>query len=314
LKKQAQYQKISSVNNEQFKNDFENTFLDNSLASVIVERRKISGKFWKDLDLKNFPVVSKKFCHKSELDFNSFVFKDVQELSITLTTPRPANEMEIIHSKTKFSTINTKCFVDTQQWHLYGHITVKEFLRESAFSTETYPAINFSMNAARRPSFYILNTFLIVFLITASSLSLFSMRCHKTENRLQTLATILLASITLKWTMMTRALPTVSYMTFLDIYSLSNLVFLMLQFFWHSTISTILDNDSPKCVYPYSKYDATVFFTFLSIFLVFNCGFMAMIALKFIKKRLILNKQENDFTNAIVGKRSNRLKSMLYGI
>ena len=31
-------------------------------------------------------------------------------------------------------------------------------------------------------------------------------------------------------------------------------------------------------------------------------------------KRRELNKQEQDFTNEIIGKRSTRLKSMLYGI
>jgi hypothetical protein len=32
------------------------------------------------------------------------------------------------------------------------------------------------------------------------------------------------------------------------------------------------------------------------------------------KKRRMLNKEEQDFTNEIIGKRSTRLKSMLYGI
>ena len=90
--KQEFSRKLSVTNNEQ-------ESCDTSYAggSVIVERRRISGQFWQTLDLKSFPA-------------------DVQHLTITLTTPKQANEINIVHRKDKASSINTKCFVDSQCW------------------------------------------------------------------------------------------------------------------------------------------------------------------------------------------------------
>lgn len=47
---------------------------------VILERRRITGQFWQTLNLKNFPA-------------------DVQQLTISLSTPKQANEIELLHSK-----------------------------------------------------------------------------------------------------------------------------------------------------------------------------------------------------------------------
>lgn len=49
-------------------------------GSVILERRRITGQFWQTLNLKNFPA-------------------DVQQLTISLSTPKQANEIELLHSK-----------------------------------------------------------------------------------------------------------------------------------------------------------------------------------------------------------------------
>jgi len=68
---------------------------ESSRGSVIVERRRISGQFWQTLDLKSFPA-------------------DVQRLTITVTTPKQVNEIKIVHCKDKASSVNTKCFVDSQ--------------------------------------------------------------------------------------------------------------------------------------------------------------------------------------------------------
>lgn len=47
---------------------------------VILERRRISGQFWQTLDLKNFPA-------------------DVQQLTISLSTSKQTNEIELTHTK-----------------------------------------------------------------------------------------------------------------------------------------------------------------------------------------------------------------------
>ena len=66
------------------------------------------------------------------------------------------------------------------------HISVNEFLRESVFSRETFPALDLTINAARRPTFYYWNAFFLIFLITLTSLSIFSIKCHMNHSRIQT--------------------------------------------------------------------------------------------------------------------------------
>jgi len=74
-------------------------------GSIIVERRRVKSQFWQTLDLKNFPC-------------------DVQELTLTVTTPRPPCEIELKHCKDKPSSVNVKAFVDSQEWLLYKLISL----------------------------------------------------------------------------------------------------------------------------------------------------------------------------------------------
>ena len=67
-----------------------------------------------------------------------------------------------------------------------SHITVKEFLRDSDFSKEKFPTVALTLNAARHPNYYFCNTFLLVFLITISGLSTFSIRVDLQQHRIQT--------------------------------------------------------------------------------------------------------------------------------
>ena len=86
------------------------------------------------------------------------------------------------HSKDRPSSVNIKCFVDSQEWRLYEHITVREFVRDSVFSNESFSAVDLTIHAARRPTFYYWNAFFLIFLITLSSLSIFSIRCHLNQS------------------------------------------------------------------------------------------------------------------------------------
>lgn len=262
-------------------------------GSVILERRRISGQFWQTLNLKNFPA-------------------DVQNLTISISSLKQANEIQLYHSKDKPSTVNIKCFVDSQEWRLYKHITVREYLKEVVFSSESFQAIDLTINVARKPTFYYWNAFFLIFLITLSSLSIFSIRCHLNANRIQSTSTLLLTSVTFKW-ITNRSLPTVSYMTSLDKYSIACMLLLCAQCVWHSFVSSIMDLEQ-KCDFPFSYYDHIAFVFFASVFLFVQVVFIIWLLQTAYKKRRQLNRQELDFTNEIMGKRSTRLKSMLYGI
>ena len=123
---------------------------------------------------------------------------------------------------------------------------------------------------------------------------------------------MLLTSVTFKW-ITNRSLPTVSYMTSLDKYSLTSILFLCAQCIWHSIISATMEIEQ-RCDYPFSFYDFIAFVLFCLMFLLLQLFFVFWLIKNGYSKRRMLNRQEIDYSNAVMGKRSIRLKSMLYGI
>lgn len=80
---------------------------------------------------------------------------------------------------------------------------------------------------SNRPGYYISNAYFLIFLITISGLTIFSVDCTLPQNRLQTTYTILLTSVSFKW-VINRSLPTVSYLTSLDKYAITSIFYLIL--------------------------------------------------------------------------------------
>ena len=87
----------------------------------------------------------------------------------------------------------------------------------------------------RRAGYYLFNAYSLIFLITSTALTIFSIDCKLPQNRLQTTFIILLTSISFKW-VINRYLPTVSYLTSLDTYSLISIFFICLLNVWHALI------------------------------------------------------------------------------
>ena len=69
-----------------------------------------------------------------------------------------------------------------------------------------------------------------------------------------------------------------------------------------------------KCENPFMFYDVIAFLSFCTFFVLIHFFFALWLLSVGYSKRRMLNKQELDYTNSIIGKRSTRLKSMLYGI
>ena len=69
-----------------------------------------------------------------------------------------------------------------------------------------------------------------------------------------------------------------------------------------------------KCANQFSYYDHVAFVVFCAMYVFLNAIFLIWLIRNGYEKRRRLNKLETDYTNSIMGKRSCRLKSMLYGI
>lgn len=64
------------------------------------------------------------------------------------------------------------------------------------------PKIVATCYCARKPGYYLFNAYFLIFLITVSALTIFSVDCKLPQNRLQINVTLLLTSVSFKWVKM----------------------------------------------------------------------------------------------------------------
>jgi len=154
---------------------------------------------------------------------------------------------------------------------------------------------------ARRPGFYLYNALSLIFLITVSALTVFSINLKLPANRLQTTYTILLASISFKW-VINRSLPPVSYLTSLDKYAIACIFYVCVLAAWHGLIGSYW----PVLGEEYSRtLDKCILVFFFIVFIVIHL--IGVVWLRFSTSKIrFLHKQEKQFVkqhvNSLKGK------------
>ncbi|CAF0881847.1 unnamed protein product [Rotaria sp. Silwood1] len=174
----------------------------------ICEHRDIKGIFWEKLELQHFP-------------------SDVQELSISIGSMLYDDKVLLIADPYHLSGINREVFIDQQEWSLYEHVDtkqrhIKEFLFRGGDEEEDNDEdddASISTNKERKRS-------------------ILTVTCHA-ANRLQISCTLLLTSITFRWTV-NRSLPTISYLTAMDKYAIMCLFILVILSIWHAIIGGLI--------------------------------------------------------------------------
>jgi hypothetical protein len=97
---------------------------------------------------------------------------------------------------------------------------------------------------ARNPCYYLYNAFFLIFLIMSLALTIFAIPWTQINSRLGSAYTLLLSNVSFKW-VINRSLPAVSYLTYLDKYSIIGVIFLAAIAIWFS----ILGGFSNQCKY-----------------------------------------------------------------
>ncbi|CAF4630110.1 unnamed protein product, partial [Rotaria sp. Silwood2] len=234
----------------------------------ICEHRDIKGLFWEKLELHHFP-------------------SDIQELTISIGSMLYDDKAVLIPDPYYHSGINREAFVDQQEWSLYEHVDAKQrFIQEYSHSDNDEENIDMSSNenrrrslvsvschAALRSGYFYWNGYCLVFLITISAFCIFSMPPNLPQNRLQTGATLLLTSITFRWTV-NRSLPTISYLTSLDRYAIISIFILILLCTWHAIIGAIIFIEKRTSTTApddrNSWLDRCVFFAFFALYILMH--------------------------------------------
>ncbi|RNA24094.1 gamma aminobutyric acid receptor subunit [Brachionus plicatilis] len=186
---------------------------------VVFEVQKIKGIFWENLELENFPL-------------------DIQNLSIMVLSKKSEKKIKLNLMQEEMSRIKISNNLEKSNWYL--HEVVKASLekvdREYSFGKKTYPGVQITCQAFRSPGFFYWNAILPIVLISFASLGPFVIDFKSASSRLPSTATMLLSSVSYK-ALISRLLPTVSYLTSLDKYSLTSITLIAFMFIYHSILA-----------------------------------------------------------------------------
>jgi hypothetical protein len=187
---------------------------------MVSEMRRIKGLFHETLELADFPL-------------------DVQELSVTVCSKKSIKRVNLVPLQPEMTRMSKiVSHLDKSAWYLHDMVTInrESVVREYSFGQREYPAVRISCQAFRSPGYFYWNALLPIVLISFAALGPFVADHKSSASRLPATATMLLSAVSFK-TAVTRLLPTVSYLTSMDKYSLASIVLVTLMFVYHAFFS-----------------------------------------------------------------------------
>lgn len=162
-----------------------------------------------------------------------------------------------------------------------------------------------SVCVSRKPNYYFWNSFLLLFIITLMCFCCFSIRCDISSNRTIVSVTVLLTLITFKWTL-NKNIPSISYLTTLDHYSLMNIFIVFGNCVYYAIMGVIT---SPMCPDPYRRIDFIAFLASVSLFILLNLLNILRFIYYLYKNRKLLNLRNIEYSKNNSAKRA-RIKSI----
>ncbi|CAF0938693.1 unnamed protein product [Brachionus calyciflorus] len=261
--------------------------------------KRIQGTFFEKLELYHFPF-------------------DVQDLSIILTSHRTLDEINLIQDYKIPAKMTKSASLDKHIWKLYDHVnfkvhTIKSDLPPSSeYSTEefetscSHPAITMQCRVSRKPGYFIINCLLPTLMITVCVFFTFLMDYSRIQYRFSLLFTTMLTSITFRWAIHGRVLPTISYMTFLDVYCVSSILIVFSAMVWHAMYIVLHKRDVKLA----DRFDNMAIITFAIIVILIHIMQTIWFFIAF-KKRLIFESLDKKAALDFVSARLNLNKNSM---
>ncbi len=137
---------------------------------------------------------------------------------------------------------------------------------------------------SRKPAFYIFNAFSLIFCITLISFTVFE-EAVGMHYRLKSMFTILLAAVSLKWTVL-KKVPPISYLTLLDVYQVGSLIFICLVISWHALGAQF---------FPDGSYDKLFMYLYFSLFFLSHLFLVCYVYGINVKRRILTMKERHFF-------------------
>ena len=250
---------INNINNDKNKNQF-----------MVCELRKVTGIFYENLELEDFPL-------------------DIQDLSITVATKKPGSIVNFILLQKEMKGIKISNTLDKSMWKMHTVLITRkdQIHREYSFGKRDYPAIVVSAKVSRLPGFFYRNALLPILLVSLASLAPFVVDIKIPQSRLPATCTLMLTSVSIRWTI-GRLLPTVSYLTSLDKYSLVSMLIITMELLYHGIMGTIFRKIPEAIAY---RVDTIIFFIFCGLIITKQLVFFGWI-IKVMLHRRRINREE----------------------
>ena len=238
---------------------------------------------------------------KEVLEVNSFPF-DYQDLALTLTSNWHADKLTLVKDDEKDDNIHTWNFYAKQEWDLKRHIITETMTLKptEGSSGNSYPQYKIRMNVMRQYKFYIYNVSLVMCLITALTFTAFAVKADSPGDRIQITLTLLLTSVAFKYYVQ-QFVPTVSYLTLLDKYVLSCMIFQFCMAL-HNAISGVITNAKTLSLFEHISLAVAVL-AFIVIHIVFAC--LSVMYINLAKNQMLEDKRRyiEDNPGQMMGKR-----------
>ncbi|XP_063721227.1 uncharacterized protein LOC134847895 isoform X2 [Symsagittifera roscoffensis] len=221
---------------------------DYTCVKYVEMHKVIRGVFYERLELQSFPFDVQDICLRISLDHAS-------QTSFRLFVPEPNCPAGLLDDSTTFQ--------DDQEWVLRRIVASGENNEddETDASSMSHPEDNqiliIRTNVQRKFNYFIYNCFLVMVFFSIMSYGNFANKPENVQFRLGGALTLVLTAVTYKL-MLSNSLPTISYLTLIDIYVLfqifmmTNLAvtFAVLHWVWRWYADQIdLEEPFQKCLH-----------------------------------------------------------------
>ncbi|XP_052084876.1 gamma-aminobutyric acid receptor subunit beta-1-like isoform X1 [Mytilus californianus] len=263
---------VQNLENSVLNNVWKEVTVDKNNEAYIVEKRRIKGTFRERQELHDFPF-------------------DFQEISVSVTSEHPSDEVVLLEDENEISSLTVTCFTGDHEWELRDFVEaeIKEISKDiSDFVSATFPLLKLKTLARRKFGYFILNILLVMTFISCLPLTIFAVSRDLIENRIFLGFLLILIGVTFRF-ITNKVLPKISYLTTLDKYILACMIFMFLCTIWHSILSRIDDNDTQ------STADLWAFVSLVILYALYHLIFISIVLIKYLIRRSSIMSKEQSY-------------------
>ena len=182
------------------------------------------GEFYENLELQNFP-------------------RDVQDLSVCVSSELHTNEIDLLIEDQKMATIDVSNFRVNQEWKLFKHVESNKLPGTSNCDVELRHTAGYVIakcRVVRRSQYFMFNNVIVMFCLVLLSFTIYAFDPLYNMSRIGASINLLLVAVAFKLSV-SSDLPLISYLTYLDVYMIGVILHLCFNIIIFAFLSIIRD-------------------------------------------------------------------------